>query len=69
MLATAFVVGKALGKTTVLVQDAAAFVVNRVLLRLVGEVTAAFDEGTSAAVADNALKRMGMPMTPSPCWP
>ena len=43
VLATAFAVGKALGTTTVLVQDAAAFVVNRVLLRLVGEVTAAFD--------------------------
>ena len=41
-----------------------AFVVNRILLRLMGEVTAAFDEGTPADVADNALRPMGLPMTP-----
>lgn len=63
-LATAFVLGKALKKTTVLTRDATAFVVNRVLLRLMGEVTQAFDEGTPAEVADNALKSMGLPMTP-----
>ena len=51
-------------KSAVLVKDAAAFVVNRVLLRLMGEVTAAFDEGTPAEVADNALRPMGLPMTP-----
>lgn len=64
VLATAFVLGQALGKTTVLVQDATAFVVNRVLLRLMGEVTAAFDEGTPPDVADDALKPLGLPMTP-----
>jgi 3-hydroxyacyl-CoA dehydrogenase/enoyl-CoA hydratase/carnithine racemase len=64
VLATAFSLGQALKKTTVLVQDSAAFVVNRVLLRLLGEITAAFDEGTPAAVADTALKPMGLPMTP-----
>jgi 3-hydroxyacyl-CoA dehydrogenase/enoyl-CoA hydratase/carnithine racemase len=64
VLSTAFVLGKALKKTTVLVQDAAAFVVNRVLLRLMGEVTNAFDEGTPADIADNALRPMGLPMTP-----
>jgi 3-hydroxyacyl-CoA dehydrogenase/enoyl-CoA hydratase/carnithine racemase len=64
VLAAVFVLGKALGKITVLVQDAAAFVVNRVLLRLMGEVAAAFDEGTPAEVADNALKPLGLPMTP-----
>jgi 3-hydroxyacyl-CoA dehydrogenase/enoyl-CoA hydratase/carnithine racemase len=63
-LATAFVLGKALKKTTVLTGDATAFVVNRVLLRLMGEVIRAFDEGTPAEVADNALKPMGLPMTP-----
>ncbi|MFB8371006.1 3-hydroxyacyl-CoA dehydrogenase NAD-binding domain-containing protein [Pseudarthrobacter sp. NPDC055928] len=62
--ATAFVLGKALKKTTVLTQDATAFVVNRVLLRLMGEVIRAFDEGTPAETADNALKPMGLPMTP-----
>lgn len=64
VLATAFILAKALKKTAVLVKDAAAFVVNRVLLRLMGEVTAAFDEGTPAEVADNALAPMGLPMTP-----
>lgn len=64
VLATAFVLGKALGKTAVLVQDAAGFVVNRLLLRLMGEVMNAFDEGTPAEVADGALKPMGLPMPP-----
>lgn len=63
-LATAFVLGKALKKTTVLTGDATAFVVNRVLLRLMGEVIHAFDDGTPAETADNALKPMGLPMTP-----
>lgn len=64
VLATAFALAKGLKKTAVLVKDAAAFVVNRVLLRLMGEVTAAFDEGTPAEVADNALAPLGLPMTP-----
>lgn len=64
VLATAFVLGRTLGKTAVLVQDSAAFVVNRILLRLMGEVTNAFDDGTPADVADQALKSMGLPMTP-----
>jgi 3-hydroxyacyl-CoA dehydrogenase/enoyl-CoA hydratase/carnithine racemase len=64
VLATAFELAKGLKKTAVLVKDAAAFVVNRILLRLMGEVTAAFDEGTPAEVADNALRPMGLPMTP-----
>ena len=64
VLATAFELARGLKKTGVLVKDAAAFVVNRILLRLMGEVTAAFDEGTPADVADNALRPMGLPMTP-----
>ncbi|MEA5454294.1 3-hydroxyacyl-CoA dehydrogenase NAD-binding domain-containing protein [Sinomonas sp. JGH33] len=64
VLATAFGLARSLRKTAVLVKDAAAFVVNRVLLRLMGEVTAAFDEGTPAEVADLSLKPMGLPMTP-----
>ena len=64
VLATAFELAKALKKTGVLVKDAAAFVVNRILLRLMGEVTAVFDEGTPAEVADTALRPMGLPMTP-----
>ncbi|WP_417233597.1 3-hydroxyacyl-CoA dehydrogenase NAD-binding domain-containing protein [Arthrobacter sp.] len=64
VLATAFAVAKQLRKTAVLVKDSAAFVVNRVLLRLMGEVSNAFDDGTDAEVADNALRPMGLPMSP-----
>lgn len=63
-LATAVVQGKNLKKTVVLTRDAPAFVVNRVLLRLMGEVINAFDEGTPAETADNSLLPMGLPMTP-----
>lgn len=64
VLATAFFLAQALKKTGVLVQDSPAFVVNRVLLRLMGEVIHAFDQGTPADTADSALKPMGLPMTP-----
>lgn len=63
-LATAFSVAKTLGKSAVLVADAPAFVVNRLLTRFLGEVTAAVDEGTPFDVADNALAPLGLPMTP-----
>lgn len=64
VLATAFATAKGLGKTAVLVQDAAAFVVNRILLRMMGEVQHSFDSGTPAEVADHALDPMALPMTP-----
>ncbi|MGV2854971.1 3-hydroxyacyl-CoA dehydrogenase NAD-binding domain-containing protein [Glutamicibacter sp. AGC13] len=63
-LSTAFVLGKKLKKTTVKTKDSAAFVVNRVLLRLMSEVQAAFDEGTDGKTADSALTPMGLPMSP-----
>ncbi|QXG76552.1 enoyl-CoA hydratase/isomerase family protein [Modestobacter sp. L9-4] len=63
-LATAFAVGKALKKSCVLVADAPAFVVNRLLTRFLGEVTAAVDAGTPVAVAERALEPLGLPMTP-----
>ncbi|WP_404285591.1 3-hydroxyacyl-CoA dehydrogenase NAD-binding domain-containing protein [Glutamicibacter arilaitensis] len=63
-VATAFALGKNLRKTTVRTKDATAFVVNRVLLRLMSEVQAAFDEGTDVRTADTALTPMGLPMTP-----
>ena len=64
VLATAFATARGLGKTAVLVQDAAAFVVNRILLRMMGEVQHSFDSGTPAEVADHALDPMALPMTP-----
>ncbi|SEP54190.1 3-hydroxyacyl-CoA dehydrogenase NAD-binding domain-containing protein [Amycolatopsis saalfeldensis] len=63
-LATAFSVGKQLKKSSVLVKDATAFVVNRLLLRFLGEVLVAVDEGTPFEVADSALEPLGLPMTP-----
>jgi 3-hydroxyacyl-CoA dehydrogenase/enoyl-CoA hydratase/carnithine racemase len=63
-LATAFQVAKTLKKNAVLVKDSAGFVVNRLLLRLMAEIFAAVDEGTAVAVADAALRPLGLPMTP-----
>ncbi len=63
-LATAFAVGKQLKKSCVLVEDAPAFVVNRLLTRFLGEVTRAVDEGTPVEVADRALAPLGLPMPP-----
>jgi 3-hydroxyacyl-CoA dehydrogenase len=63
-LATAFSVGKQLKKSCVLVKDAPAFVVNRLLTRFLGEVLAAVDEGTPFEVADRALEPLGLPMSP-----
>ncbi len=63
-LATAFAVGKTLKKSCVLVKDAPAFVVNRLLTRFLGEVSAAVDEGTPIPEADKALSALGLPMPP-----
>ena len=63
-LATAFAVGKQLKKSCVLVKDAPAFVVNRLLTRFMNEVTKAVDEGTDFTTADTALAPLGLPMTP-----
>jgi 3-hydroxyacyl-CoA dehydrogenase/enoyl-CoA hydratase/carnithine racemase len=63
-LATAFAVAKQLKKSAVLVKDAPAFVVNRLLTRFLGEITAAVDEGTPLEVADNAVQPLGLPMSP-----
>jgi 3-hydroxyacyl-CoA dehydrogenase/enoyl-CoA hydratase/carnithine racemase len=63
-LATAFAVGKALRKSCVLVKDAPAFVVNRLLTRFLGETFAAIDGGTPWQVADAALDPLGLPMRP-----
>ncbi len=63
-LATAFALAKSLKKGPILVKDATGFVVNRLLLRSMGEVLAAIDEGTPPEVADGALEPLGMPMSP-----
>ncbi|MFE9956675.1 3-hydroxyacyl-CoA dehydrogenase NAD-binding domain-containing protein [Micromonospora sp. NPDC005299] len=63
-LATAFAVGKQLRKSSVLVKDAPAFVVNRLLTRFLGTVFAAVDQGTPLDVANSALDPLGLPMRP-----
>ncbi|MFI6284947.1 3-hydroxyacyl-CoA dehydrogenase NAD-binding domain-containing protein [Streptomyces sp. NPDC051018] len=63
-LATAFAVAKQLKKTAVLVKDAPAFVVNRILTRFMGEIQNVIDEGTPVAVAERAVEPLGLPMSP-----
>jgi 3-hydroxyacyl-CoA dehydrogenase/enoyl-CoA hydratase/carnithine racemase len=63
-LATAFAVGQQLRKSSVLVKDAPAFVVNRLLTRFLGEIFAAVDAGAPAEVANSALDPLGLPMRP-----
>jgi len=61
--ATAINIGKDLKKTMVIVKDAPAFVVNRLLTRFMGEVTDSMDEGTPYEVADAAMAPLGFPMS------
>ncbi|MFC7527219.1 3-hydroxyacyl-CoA dehydrogenase NAD-binding domain-containing protein [Actinoplanes sp. GCM10030250] len=63
-LATAFEVGKQLKKSSVLVKDAPAFVVNRVLTRFTSEVFKAVDAGTPLEVVNEAFDPLGLPMRP-----
>jgi len=63
-LATAFAVAKKLKKGPILTADTTGFVVNRLLLRFMGEILAAMDEGTPPDLADDALAPLGLPMTP-----
>lgn len=63
-LATAFAVAARLRKTAVLVGDRPGFVVNRLLVLLLGKVVDAVEHGTPAQVADHALDPLGLPMAP-----
>ncbi|MFZ2228655.1 MAG: 3-hydroxyacyl-CoA dehydrogenase NAD-binding domain-containing protein [Candidatus Nanopelagicaceae bacterium] len=62
--ATAVNIGKELKKTMVITKDSPGFVVNRLLIRFMGEITAAIDEGTPVEIADNSMRSIGFPMTP-----
>jgi 3-hydroxyacyl-CoA dehydrogenase/enoyl-CoA hydratase/carnithine racemase len=64
-LATAWAVTKRLRKTGVLVRDAPAFVVNRLLARQGAVVTDALDHGNTVEESDEAVLRLGLPMAPS----
>ncbi|WP_328461162.1 3-hydroxyacyl-CoA dehydrogenase NAD-binding domain-containing protein [Actinoplanes sp. NBC_00393] len=63
-LATAFEVGKQLKKSSVLVKDAPAFVVNRLLTRVTSEIFQAVDAGTPLDVVNVAMDPLGLPMRP-----
>jgi 3-hydroxyacyl-CoA dehydrogenase len=64
-VATAWQVAARLRKRPVLVADAPAFVVNRILTRLLTVVLAAVERGTPVEEADAAILRLGLPMAPS----
>lgn len=64
-LATAYETARGLGKTPVLVQDAPAFVVNRLLTRMTGVVVDALEHGNSVEETDAGIMRLGLPMAPS----
>jgi 3-hydroxyacyl-CoA dehydrogenase/enoyl-CoA hydratase/carnithine racemase len=64
-LATAWDVCKKLRKRAVLVQDAPAFVVNRVLTRMTGALMDALEHGNTVDETDEAILRLGLPMAPS----
>lgn len=63
-LATAFAIAKAMQTPAVLVNDAPAFVADRVLVRLIAEAFDAMDDGASFEVADSALDPLGLPTSP-----
>ncbi|HWH05291.1 MAG TPA: 3-hydroxyacyl-CoA dehydrogenase NAD-binding domain-containing protein [Gaiellaceae bacterium] len=64
-LATAWDVVKRLKKRGVLVQDAPAFVVNRVLTRMTTVLMDALEHGNTVEETDEAILRLGLPMAPS----
>jgi 3-hydroxyacyl-CoA dehydrogenase len=64
-LATAWDFAERLRKRPVLVADAPAFVVNRLLTRLMSVVLDAIEHGTDPDDADEAILRLGLPMAPS----
>jgi 3-hydroxyacyl-CoA dehydrogenase/enoyl-CoA hydratase/carnithine racemase len=64
-LATAWAVTEKLRKRGVLVRDAPAFVVNRLLARQGSVLTEALDHGNTVEETDEAVLRLGLPMAPS----
>lgn len=64
-LATAWDVTRKLGKRGVLVRDAPAFVVNRLLTRQSSVLMQALEAGSTFEETDEAALRLGLPMAPS----
>jgi 3-hydroxyacyl-CoA dehydrogenase/enoyl-CoA hydratase/carnithine racemase len=64
-IATAWAVTASLKKRGVLVRDAPAFVVNRVLTRLTTVLMNGLEHGNTVEETDEAVLRLGLPMAPS----
>ncbi len=64
-LATAWAVTEKLRKRGVLVRDAPAFVVNRILSRTTTVLMDALEHGSTVEETDEAVLRLGVPMAPS----
>jgi 3-hydroxyacyl-CoA dehydrogenase/enoyl-CoA hydratase/carnithine racemase len=64
-LATAWETTSRLGKRAVLVKDAPAFVVNRVLTRMTTVLMDALERGNTVSETDEAVLTLGLPVAPS----
>jgi 3-hydroxyacyl-CoA dehydrogenase len=63
-LATAFAAARTLNKTGILVKDSPAFLVNRILTRMMVDCLELADEGADFQTVDEALLSLGLPMAP-----
>jgi 3-hydroxyacyl-CoA dehydrogenase/enoyl-CoA hydratase/carnithine racemase len=63
-LATAFDLAGKLKKSGILVKDSPAFLVNRILVRMLVDCLTMVDEGASFSQVDQALLALGLPMAP-----
>lgn len=63
-LATAYAVASGLGKSAVGSADRPGFIVNRLLILLLGRILAAVESGTPVEVADRAVAPLELPMPP-----
>ena len=63
-LSTAFSIARTLNKTAILVKDAPAFLVNRILTKMMVDCLELVDEGADFQAVDDALLGLGLPMAP-----
>ncbi|MGO9568804.1 MAG: 3-hydroxyacyl-CoA dehydrogenase NAD-binding domain-containing protein [Desulfomonilaceae bacterium] len=63
-LATAFECAKKIKKTAILVKDSPAFLVNRLLTKLISDCFEIVDEGADFTQVDDAALMLGLPMAP-----
>jgi 3-hydroxyacyl-CoA dehydrogenase/enoyl-CoA hydratase/carnithine racemase len=63
-LSTAFSIARTLNKTGILVKDAPAFLVNRILTKMMVDCLELVDEGADFQAVDDALLGLGLPMAP-----